>query len=99
MKTQSSAQRISASAPPSRGLDGPGNSCLARRTIPEQRETTGPHHQRVYDSIVDLIANTDNPTPMVKLSERYNAEPDFDPCLRVIRRVQMTDYQASTTAN
>lgn len=52
--------------------------CLARRTIPEQRETVDLRQQRVYDSIVDLIANPDNPTPMVKLSERYNAEPDFD---------------------
>jgi len=78
MKTQSSAQRISRSGSPSRGLDGPGNSCLARRTIPAQRESVDPRQQRVYDSIVDLIANTDNPTPMVKLSERYNTEPDFN---------------------
>ncbi len=78
MKTQSSAQRISGSVPPSRGLDGPGSSCLARRTIPEQRETADPHQHRVYDSIVDLIANPENPTPMVKLSERFNATPDFD---------------------
>ena len=78
MKTQSSAQRISGSKSRSKGLDGPGSSCLAQRTIPGQRETADPRQQRVYDSIVDLIANTDNPTPMVKLSERYNAEPDFD---------------------
>lgn len=78
METQSSAQRIVGSESPSTGLDGPGNSCLARRTIPEQRVTVDPHQQRVYDSIVDLIANPDNPTPMVKLSERFNTEPDFD---------------------
>jgi len=78
MKTQSSAQRISGSGSPSGNLEGPGNSRLARRTIPEQREPADLRQQRVYDSIVDLIANPDNPTPMVKLSERYNAEPDFD---------------------
>lgn len=78
MNTQSSAQRISKSGSLSTGLDGPGNSGLARRTIPEQRETADLHQRRVYDSIVDLIANPDNPTPMVKLSERFNAEPDFD---------------------
>ncbi len=78
MNTQSSAQRISKSGSPSTGLDGPGNSCLARRTIPEQQETADLRQRRVYDSIVDLIANPDNPTPMVKLSERFNAEPDFD---------------------
>jgi len=41
-------------------------------------EATSPKNLRVYDSIVDLIANPDNPTPMVKLSERYNTAPDFD---------------------
>jgi cysteine synthase A/cysteine synthase B len=78
MKSQSSARRISRPGIPSRGLDGPGNSSLARRIIPIQPETPDPREHRVYDSIVDLIANTDNPTPMVKLSSRYNAEPDFD---------------------
>ncbi|GMR15343.1 MAG: cysteine synthase B [Gammaproteobacteria bacterium] len=51
---------------------------LAYRSIPARKETADPHRQRVYDSIVDLIANPDNPTPMVKLSERYNAAADFD---------------------
>jgi len=51
---------------------------LARRSISGQTVSNGPNHQRVYDSIVDLIANPDNPTPMVKLSERYNPEPGFD---------------------
>jgi len=78
MKTQSIARQIARPGPPSRGLDGPGNSCLARRAIPLRPETPNPRQHRVYDSIVDLIANTDNPTPMVKLSKRYNAEPDFD---------------------
>ena len=39
------------------------------RTVPRD---AGP---RVYDSIVDLAPNPDNPTPMVRLSERMN------PCL------------------
>jgi len=51
---------------------------LAYRTIPTQHESADPRQQRVYDSIVDLIANPDNPTPMVKLSERYNTAADFD---------------------
>lgn len=51
---------------------------LAYRSIPTQKETADPRRQRVYDSIVDLIANPDNPTPMVKLSERYNTAEDFD---------------------
>lgn len=51
---------------------------LARRSITGKSKTSSPHHLRVYDSIVDLIANPDNPTPMVRLSERYNTAPDFD---------------------
>jgi len=50
----------------------------AHRSIPARQEITNPHELRVYDSIVDLIANPDNPTPMVKLSERYNTAEDFD---------------------
>ena len=32
---------------------------------------------RVYESIVDLIANEENPTPMVKISESVNPNKDF----------------------
>ena len=51
---------------------------LAYRTIPARRQKVDPHQQRVYDSVVDLIASPDNPTPMVRLSQRYNPEPDFE---------------------
>ena len=51
---------------------------LAYRTIPARQENVDPHQQRVYDSVVDLIASPDNPTPMVRVSKRYNPEPDFD---------------------
>jgi cysteine synthase A/cysteine synthase B len=82
MKSQSNAQRVKPARTRgqglSQGLDGPGRSFLARRTIPEKTVAAGPHRNRVYDSIVDLIANPDNPTPMVKLSERFNSPPDFD---------------------
>ena len=79
MKTQSSAQRIAESGFPSKRPGRPGEFLPGAPDHPRTaRETADPRQQRVYDSIVDLIANTDNPTPMVKLSERYNAEPDFD---------------------
>jgi hypothetical protein len=82
MKSQSNAQRVKPARTRgqglSQGLDGPGRSFLARRTIPEKTVAADPHRKRVYDSIVDLIANPDNPTPMVKLSERFNSAPDFD---------------------
>ena len=51
---------------------------LASHNITGQSESGPAQNQRVYDSIVDLIANPDNPTPMVRLSERYNTAPDFD---------------------
>jgi len=34
--------------------------------------------ERVYDSVVDLAPGPDNPTPMVRLSERINPNPDLD---------------------
>ena len=34
--------------------------------------------QRVYNTVADLIADPDNPTPMIRLSERFNAARDFD---------------------
>jgi S-sulfo-L-cysteine synthase (O-acetyl-L-serine-dependent) len=36
------------------------------------------HQDQVYDSIVDLIPGPDNPTPMVRLGERFNSRADFD---------------------
>ena len=34
--------------------------------------------ERVFDSIVELAPNPDNPTPMVRLSERINPHPDYE---------------------
>ena len=38
---------------------------------------------RVYDSIVDLAPNPDNPTPMVRLSERFNPHADYEVLLKL----------------
>jgi len=35
------------------------------------------HKSRVYDSIVDLISDVDNPTPLVRLNERINPNNNF----------------------
>lgn len=51
---------------------------LARRSILGYTQTNGPNHLRVYDSIVDLIANPDNPTPMVRLGDRFNPGPGLE---------------------
>lgn len=40
---------------------------------------------RVYDSIVDMIADPDNPTPMVKIGERINPNSDFSIYLKLER--------------
>ena len=67
MKSQSSAQ-----------LNSSNERSPARHIIPGQSKVTALHQQRVYDNIADLIPNPDNPTPMVRLSERYTATSDFD---------------------
>ena len=41
-------------------------------------ETLFPDRTEVYDSIVDLIPGPDNPTPMVRIGERFNPYPDFE---------------------
>lgn len=38
---------------------------------------------RVYDSIVDLAPNPDNPTPMVRLSRRCNPHEDYEILLKL----------------
>ncbi|MHC4098713.1 MAG: PLP-dependent cysteine synthase family protein [Planctomycetota bacterium] len=40
---------------------------------------------RVYESIVDLIANPENPTPMVKIGEKINPNRDFTLYLKLER--------------
>ncbi|HLF30123.1 MAG TPA: PLP-dependent cysteine synthase family protein [Xanthomonadales bacterium] len=40
-------------------------------------------NQRVYDSIADLIPNPDNPTPMVRLGPRFNANADMELLLKL----------------
>ncbi len=40
---------------------------------------------RVYESIVDLIARPDNPTPMVKIGEKVNPNRDFTIYLKLER--------------
>lgn len=42
-----------------------------------------PADVRVYDSIVDLAPNADNPTPMVRVSRRFNPEPAYEVYLKL----------------
>jgi cysteine synthase len=41
-------------------------------------ETLFPDRTEVYDSIVDLVPGPNNPTPMVRIGERFNPYPDFE---------------------
>jgi len=61
-----------------REIDDSGQSFLARRSIPESPLPASARSRRVYNSVADLIADPENPTPMVRLSERYKPSPDFD---------------------
>ena len=47
------------------------------------RHTPGSGNRHVYDSIVDLAPNPDNPTPMVRLSSRMNPNPDYEVLLKL----------------
>ncbi len=42
------------------------------------RDTAAEPGDRVFDSIVELAPNPDNPTPMVRLSRRLNPSPDYE---------------------
>jgi cysteine synthase len=41
-------------------------------------ETLFPGRDEVYDSIVDLVPGPGNPTPMVRVGPRFNAQHDFE---------------------
>ena len=49
---------------------------ISRETVPEPSEG-------VYDSIVDLAPSPDNPTPMVRLSQRMNPHADYEVLLKL----------------
>lgn len=43
----------------------------------ELRPEDGPR-RNVYNNVADLVANPENPTPMIRLSKRFNDAEDFD---------------------
>ncbi|MDH3612380.1 MAG: PLP-dependent cysteine synthase family protein [Gammaproteobacteria bacterium] len=68
--------------------DDPVNDSVAEVTMlqpgrqADNRDVPGPH-LRVYDSIIDLAPNPDNPTPMVRLSARSNPHSDYEVLLKL----------------
>ena len=51
---------------------------LARDWQADNLDETDQNDSRVYDSIVDLAPDPDNPTPMVRLSDRINSHDDYE---------------------
>jgi len=41
------------------------------------------YDEQVFDSIADLIPNPDNPTPMLRLGERFNPHADYEVLLKL----------------
>ena len=61
------------------GIDGAANvASLPDHETASNEAARGDSHRGVYDSIIDLAPSPDNPTPMVRLSERSNPHKDFD---------------------
>ena len=51
---------------------------LKRDWQADEHEAPDNNSSHVYDSIIDLAPNPDNPTPMVRLSERINPHSDYE---------------------
>ena len=57
------------------------SGCQAPASVTElhpRRRGSGDGECRVYDSIIDLAPNADNPTPMVRISRRLNPHPGYE---------------------
>jgi len=64
--------------------DGMASAAYATVTaLRQDRRPPGPAARRVYDSIIDLAPNPDNPTPMVRLSERMNPHAGYEVLLKL----------------
>jgi cysteine synthase A/cysteine synthase B len=70
MKFQQTAQDLAATAE-IRGPDGSDQPAVSRHPAADRRPVAAAGN-RVYDSIADLVADPDHPTPLVRLSERFN---------------------------
>ena len=58
-------------------------SAQLQEKVVELREAPDQQESHVYDSIVELAPNPDNPTPMVRLSDRTNPHADYDVLLKL----------------
>ena len=58
-------------------------SAQLQENVVDLHDTPDQHESHVYDSIVELAPSPDNPTPMVRLSERSNPHADYDVLLKL----------------
>jgi len=58
-------------------------SAQPEKKVVELYDAPGQQERHVYDSIVELSPSPDNPTPMVRLSERFNPHADYDVLLKL----------------
>ncbi len=58
-------------------------SAQLKEKVVDLRETPNQRERHVYDNIVDLSPSPDNPTPMVRLSDRSNSHADYDVLLKL----------------
>jgi cysteine synthase len=56
----------------------PGPDNLAYLPIPGSTTDAASRSRHVYNSVADLIADPANPTPMIRLSSRFNPFPGFE---------------------
>ncbi|MFC1688150.1 PLP-dependent cysteine synthase family protein [Pseudomonadota bacterium] len=55
------------------------------QVLPKPKSKPSRSRQRVYDNVADLIADPENPTPMVRLSSRFISTPDFEVYVKLER--------------
>jgi len=56
----------------------PGQDHAGSQAVPVSPTSAESRARRVYNNVADLIADPENPTPMIRLSERFNPSPGFD---------------------
>lgn len=60
-------------------IDGdPGHDGRGLHPAPPAPTESRERARKVYNCVADLIADPDNPTPMIRLSERFRPSPDFE---------------------
>ena len=58
-------------------------SAQLQEKVVDLHDTPDQHESHVYDSIVELAPSPDNPTPMVRLSDRSNPHSNYDVLLKL----------------